>query len=136
MGNVVKLKDRKSLPTQSMLDNALEYYEANKEANAAKAKADKARKALYAEMKQQGIDAFFFDVKTGSSNVPMQAFLNTPMSDVPNVNQLKKELKPDVFMAVISATKKSVEAIGGKALLAKVCVSTPGEENVYVKKED
>lgn len=113
---------------------AAEYFSANVEANAYKAKADKARKALLKTMTEANLTSADIEMLgTGGTMVPLQAVIATPDREEIDVALLRKQVKDDVFMKIVSATKTAVTEHAGSAVVTTCTVVSEGTTNVTVK---
>lgn len=113
---------------------AAEYFSANVEANAFKAKADKARKALLKTMTEAGLTSADIDMLgTAGTMIPLQAVIATPDREEIDVALLRKQVTDDVFMKIVSATKTAVTEHAGSAVVTTCTVVSEGTTNVTVK---
>jgi hypothetical protein len=119
--------------TEGMKTLAREFYLANSIANAAAAKAKKARASLLREMKENKVTEFEVEIKDDGKTILADAKVETPDATYIDVNLLKKLVKPDLFMKIISATKASVENHAGTSIALQCEAVKPGTENVGVK---
>lgn len=117
----------------SMRQLAAEFFRENKAMNAAKSKAEKARKALYKMMKDNNLKTLSFDTSIDGKTVSLDATISTPSGTAMDVAKLYKTLPFDEFISIVTASAKSVGDKAGKEIVAQVSVSTTGTENVSVK---
>ena len=112
-----------------------EHYFANKEANEAKKKADKARAQLYKLMGQTNITHYECKAQSDGGMITLEADVKPGRSTtVINVESLLRETADtDTFLKMVGASVKSVEEVAGKAMVDKVGTVTAGRENVHVK---
>lgn len=128
-------------PTATMRDNARTYYLKNRDANRAYSEANRARKALYAEMKDAGIDRFGLGVEVPEvGSVRVEAAVETPEQTVMDVRKLWDILEAgtdpkgfEKFMATVSATRARVEQLHGKDTASRLALHVPGTENAVVR---
>lgn len=110
-----------------------EYYLANKTANAEKAKADKARKALYKMMKDAKKATYIATVLSSDGlPLPLIASIETPEKNEVDTAKLRKLIGDDMFMRCVSASQASVKEVAGENILNLSLVKTTGTENVKV----
>lgn len=113
---------------------ATTYFSANVEANAQKAKADKARKALLKAMTESGLTSADIDMLgVAGAMIPLQAVIATPDREEIDVALLRKQVTDDVFMKIVSATKTAVTEHAGSAVVTTCTVVSEGTTNVTVK---
>lgn len=118
----------------SEMDNLMrDFYIANKQCNAAKAKADKARKELYKMMKAANKETYIATViNSDGLPLPLIASIETPEKNEVDINKLRKLIGEDMFMRCVSASQASVKDIAGENILNLSLVKTTGTENVKV----
>lgn len=110
------------------------YFLANIRANAAAREADEARKALFRMMKDDDItEPFDMAFKVGKQPFAVEVYLDTPKEKYQDVGELRQRVTDNMFMSIISATKKAVEEIAGKGIAAMCERERDCKENVYVK---
>jgi hypothetical protein len=113
-------------------EHAAVFYRQNQASNAAKRLADAARKALYAGMKDAGLDSFEFPANIDGRGLFLQAVLETPLSTVVDVARLRKEVSDEQFLQIVSASLKAVETVAGREVLTRCSSTVSGTENVKV----
>jgi len=119
--------------TPEMRKLVKEYFFANDEANAAKRKADKARKSLLAHMKDGGVRSFDTRAQTEETTLTLTAVVKTGMVTAIDVEKLRKVVGDDQkFMGIVSATKTAVTEACGTAVADQCAITAPGKENVKV----
>lgn len=126
--------DSKLNVPEDVLNDAREFYLANKLANEASRKAEAARARLFKGMRDAGVTSFDVGANTDSGAIILQAVIKPGRSTtVIDVVKLRKELKDDAaFLKVVSATKTSVETHCGTAMVDLCGSVVPGDEAVYV----
>lgn len=120
-------------PTAELVALAALTLAHNTAANKAKAAYDKARKALLKRMKDDGFREFSATALLDGKTVAFDATISANEREVIDVAKLRKITTDDVFIACVSATKASVEAAAGKAVITQCAYTVKGEENVSVK---
>lgn len=128
-------------PTATMRENARTYYLRNQEANRAVSGANRARKALYVEMKDAGLDSFGLSVEVPEvGRIRVEARVDAPDQTVMDVRKLWELLEAETdpqgfekFMETVSATKGRVEQLHGRDMAVRLTVHQSGTENVTVK---
>ena len=106
-----------------------EVFEEGRRANEASRKHDAARKALYAKMKESGMETF----ETTHLSLPLVAVIEAPTRQGVDPVKLQKLVSMEQFLSVVSVSQKAVEEGIGKSVLNQVLVPTTGTENVTVK---
>lgn len=121
---------------EASLDNmVLEYFLSAKAKNEATNKEKKLREKLLKTMKDRGIKSKRFefkDEKTGKVLYNLSAVVAAPESEKADVAKLFKIVGPDLFLKVVSATKKAIVEFCGEAVFTQVKVPHTGDENVTV----
>jgi hypothetical protein len=87
-------------------------------------------------MKDLDLDEVVSDINVGGKKVPVRALIETPERTKIDVDKLSKLVPKTEFMQIVSATKKDVETIAGRTILAQVSTLEPGTENVSIKEFD
>ncbi len=142
MSNTQAPPKRRSLATAGAKETpvelkklAKEFYFSNKEANAASTKASKARKALFAGMKEVGLRMFGFKATKEGSSIELVAEVSEgrPSTKV-NIEKLRKIVKNDEkFMGYVSMSKTAVVETFGGSVADQVCETIPNtNESVSV----
>lgn len=110
-----------------------EFYIANKDCNAAKAKAEKARKELYQLMKDEKKNSHVATV-INSDGLPLPLIAEVGASEKNEVDivKLRKLVGEDVFMQCVSATQSAVKDVAGENICNLTLVKKVGTENVSV----
>lgn len=116
-----------------MQKKAAEFHRLNTKANECKRKADKARKDLYKEMKEHGLQTFDLITSIEGRDVSLEVKIGSSVSTVIDVAALRKIVSEEKFLQIISATKTNVEKYGGKDVSSRVSKTVTGTENVSVK---
>lgn len=127
--------------TQDMKDKARVFFIENREANAHTSVAGKARKELLKLMLDNGVKDFELAIQeTGKTPYTVDVEVAAPKGEMVDVVALWKvmncgKITPEIekFLAVVSATKKSVEENVGKAVYTRCAIEKIGDENVTVK---
>jgi hypothetical protein len=126
--------DNAPAPTKAQKDLAQAFFLSNQIANAAKSRADKARKDLFKSMKEEGTGSFEHTFKDHEgAKFIVDVAIETPTMNYIDIDTLRKLVKPDVFDKIITATKTAVETHAGKAIALEAEKTKPGTENVNVK---
>lgn len=127
-------------PTPEMKKLATSFFSEGKASNKAKSAADKARKLLYALMKDEKINGFDFSAVGPDGKLELSVTIGATTSDAIDPKKLydlmeagKSADNLKKFLEVVSATKGSVEKHLGTAAIARLVVPTTGDENVHVK---
>ena len=126
-------KEKSTKVTSEMKLLAAEYHRENNKANKAKAKADKARKALYSKMKESGIKSFDLITSIEGVDVRLETEVASPPREHICVTKLSKIVSSKQLLEIISASKKSVIEKAGTDVATRCSVSGFGTENVSVK---
>lgn len=117
---------------------AVTFFVKNKESNAAKGAADKARKELYGGMKKEGLKSFDFETNIDGSKVILDVSVSSGSQETADVEALygllkSKQITEAQFLSVIKAGKGDVEAKLGKDIFARCCKHVSTAENAHVK---
>lgn len=123
------VSDNSSALEAELLQLTEEFYTANKEANAAKAKADKAKKALDRLMSQNEIDR----VDTEVDGVAVEALYEGGTENVVDIQALRKLVGEQTFLEIVSASQKSVSDHLGDNVLNKVIKAVPKEPSLKIR---
>lgn len=124
-------------PSQKLTTAAVEYYVENKKTNAAKSKADKARKTALKLMGEEGIRESEFETNIDGKKVQLILSLAAGVREVSDMDALlrlyeTKKITREQFIEVTSAAKGAVEDTIGKPTWTAIAVLKTGEENVKV----
>lgn len=119
--------------SQTMQTNAVTFYSRNKEVNAAKVQADKARKELYSEMKESGIDTFDLKTNIEGEEIIITASIGSRSTTAIDVAALRRIVTEEQFEKIVSASKSKVEAVAGKDVAVRCSIAGSTSENVSVK---
>lgn len=111
---------------------AVDFYTNNKVSNAAKGKADKARKALYAGMKEGALLSFDFLTNVDGAELLLEAKVGAKEETYVDITELAGLVKSDVLLQIVSASLKAVEEHAGKEVLARCTHVRKCAENVSV----
>lgn len=103
----------------------------NKKMNEAKGKHDAARKELFSLMVTNSLTTK--DIPADDEGPALKAIIETPESDVVDVQKLSERVDLKTLLLIVTATKKAVEDKAGALTCAAVCVRTKGKPNVTVK---
>lgn len=122
-----------SAVTQEMKKLAAESHRENVVMNAAKRKSEKARKALYSEMKDAGIKSFDLITNIDGKDISLESIVQRGERTVIDTAALSSIVSKDQFLAIISASKSKVEQVAGKDVAVRVARTEPGTENVSIK---
>lgn len=122
-------------PRDALNHLAIEYYTNNREMNARKGKADKARKSLYSGMKELNLQSFStsFQEPDAARPVTLDVTIETPTGQAVDVRKLRSLVTEDQFYAIISASAAAVTEAVGTSILNQVLVPSVGTENVKVR---
>tara|TARA_R110000803_G_scaffold57589_7_gene115543 strand:+ start:555 stop:959 length:405 start_codon:yes stop_codon:yes gene_type:complete len=131
MGNIAL--PAKAEATEEMTALAKSFFKLNREMNALKRDADKARKQLFTQMKDAGLDTFRTAAMVDNKKVILESVVNTPTKIEVDVEKLFEIVGSADFIEIVSATQKSVTDVAGKATLDRCSVEVDGTENVAVK---
>ncbi len=121
---------------------AIETYKFNIMQNAAKKIYDKKRGLLLAQMKNMKLKSKIFndveisetiDGKVVTKKLNLEALVDRPEQEKADIFALHKLVDDELFLQIVSATKKSVVDLAGTAVFEQIKVTSEGEENVSVK---
>lgn len=124
----VKKASKKSPESKHMEELAVSFYRQNAAANAAKRAAEKAREALFAEMKKAGIASFHVQDEL----VSLEAKISSSTKNVVDIAELAELVAPQTFLKIVSATQKSVIEHAGSDVAMRCLKQIAGDENVSV----
>ena len=94
---------------------AVSVYTANTAMNAAKAKHDSARKALYAAMIQRSLKQVQATADVDGKSVALEATIESKKQQGVDVDKLAKEVSLDTLLKIVSASGASVKEFAGRA---------------------
>lgn len=124
-GNRMRPSDERKAELTS---KALELYDLNNAANAAKKKYDDKRAELLKEFKDAGIASL--DIP---GTVPLVAEITANVRDVVDTIKLYEVVGHDKFMEVAKVGKGDVEKKIGKDIAVQCCSEVVGDDNISVK---
>ena len=107
-------------------------YKAKAQKNEATRAEAKARKALFKEMKDQGLSKFSTVAVVDGKRITLEAEITQPERIAVDISILKGLVSEEEFLAIVSATQTSVVKHAGEATLRRCSESTKGTENVSV----
>jgi hypothetical protein len=119
--------------TPEMKRLVVEFHTNNKAANAAAAKAEKAREALYKLMKDSGVEEFQTETTTEAGMLVLNSKLKTLTRKVIDVVELSKLVSTEMFIQIVSATQKAVTDKAGTDIAVRCSKDVQGTENVEIK---
>lgn len=112
---------------------AAEFHRENVAANKAGNRAKKARAALYALMKSEGVKSFDLTTNVEGRDLSLGVEVSASERTLINVAELRRIVSEEQFLQAISATKTAVEEVAGKDVAMRVSYTETGTENVSVK---
>ena len=118
---------------EDLLELVRATYKANVAKNAAGREEEKARKALYARMKEVKLTACQTVAVVDGKRINLTAEISTPERVAVDVNLLRRLVTEEQFLKIVSASQTSVKEEVGDAVLRQCSVTTTGTENVSVK---
>ena len=128
----------KSTATPEMKKLAKEFFIANEKKNKLAKEATTARELLFGAMTREKVTSFSFGCLNDQKEaVTLKAEIKTPVSNVIDVDQLKKELPEEIWNKILQASPPSLTAVKefvGTAQLKAATIPKKGEPNVSVKK--
>ncbi len=113
---------------------AIAAYKLNIMQNAAKKAYDKKRGELLAQMKNMKLKSKIFNnVDIDGHMVNLEASVDRPQQEKADIFALAKLVDNELFLQIVSATKKAVVDLAGTAVFEQIKVTSEGDENVSVK---
>lgn len=128
-----RARQRGPVVSDAIKQQAVDFYEFNKQANSFRSKADAKRKELYTSMKSASVQGFEASVHEAGELKLLTVEVVTPEVNYIDVNELEKLVTPEQFRKIIQATKGAVEAEVGKTIATRCERSRAGTEVVNVK---
>lgn len=116
-----------------MLQLAQDSFLANREANAAKAKADKAKKELDRLMDQNGFKELTLTVDVDGKPVVVEAVYEAGTENVVDVHKLAKKVDQATFMRIVSASQKDVADALGDNVKNQVLVTVEKDPSLKIR---
>jgi len=121
-------------PTAALKALAKTVFLENKLSNGHKSVHDQTRKQLFTQMVGLALDRFTFETKDqDNKKLVLEVELGTPQVPGIDTAKLRTLVTDEVFMAIITATKKAVEDLAGKETAVLCEITKPGTTNVTVK---
>ena len=118
---------------QALQDLAADVFATNKKMNALKREHDTKRKELLQQMETLGVKSFDASATIGRSTTDITAKISTRNVETIDVEKLRELVSEEQFLAIVSATKKSVmDEVGGN-VATQCTVAEVGSTNVSVK---
>jgi hypothetical protein len=119
--------------TPEMKQLAAEFHRENTASNAAKNKADKARKKLYAGMKAAGVKTFDLVTSIEGKDISLEATVEAKDSTYIDTAILASIVSKEQFEQIVTAAKGTVEKIAGTDVAVRASKTKTGSENVTIK---
>lgn len=131
----VEVEDAAVTLQKKMRQLAIDAYVANQAQNHAKKAYDKARGEVLGMMKSLNLKSKIFEdcQMPDGRTITLEAEVARPEQDKADVMALYNLVEKDLFLQMVSASKKNVEALAGTAVFNQVKVTSEGEENVTIK---